>query len=66
MQVRKTATVVLILELTVLLKHDIEQHIEEGIEVTVRRERRRKQLQDDLKEKKGYWKLKEEALDRTA
>jgi hypothetical protein len=30
-----------------------------------RRGRRRKQLLDDLKEKKGYWKLKEEALDRT-
>jgi hypothetical protein len=33
--------------------------------VTGRRGRRRKQLQDDLKEKRGYWKLKEEALDRT-
>jgi hypothetical protein len=27
--------------------------------------RRRKQLLDDLKEKKRYWKLKDEALDRT-
>jgi hypothetical protein len=26
---------------------------------------RRKLLLDDLKEKRGYWKLKEEALDRT-
>jgi hypothetical protein len=26
---------------------------------------RRKQLLDDLKEKKRYWKLKEEALDHT-
>ena len=26
--------------------------------------RRRKQLLDDLKEATGYWKLKEEALDR--
>ena len=26
---------------------------------------RYKQLQDDLKEKRGYWQLKEEALDRT-
>jgi hypothetical protein len=33
--------------------------------MTGRRERRRKQLLDDLKEKKRYWKLKEEALDRT-
>ena len=30
-----------------------------------RRERRRRQLLDDLKEKRGYWKLKEEALGRT-
>jgi hypothetical protein len=29
------------------------------------RGRRRKQLLDDLKEKRRYWKLKEEALDRT-
>jgi hypothetical protein len=33
--------------------------------VTVRRGRRRKQLLDDLKEKRGYWKLKDEAIDRT-
>jgi hypothetical protein len=31
--------------------------------MTGRRGRRRKQLLDDLKEKKRYWKLKEEALD---
>jgi hypothetical protein len=54
MQGRKTAIVVLILESTALLKHDIEGHIEGGIEVTVRRKRIRKQLQDDLMEKKGY------------
>jgi len=30
-----------------------------------RRGRRVKQLLDDLKEKSGYWKLQEEALDRT-
>jgi len=30
-----------------------------------RPERRRKQLLDDLKEMRGYWKLEEEALDRT-
>jgi hypothetical protein len=34
------------------------------IEVTGRRGRRRKQLLDDLKEIRGYWKLKAEALDR--
>jgi hypothetical protein len=31
--------------------------------VTVRRGRRLKQLLNDLKEKRGYWKLKGEALD---
>jgi len=30
-----------------------------------RRIRRRKQLLDCLNEKRGYWKLKDEALDRT-
>jgi hypothetical protein len=30
-----------------------------------RQERRSKQLMDDSKEKRVYWKLKEEALDRT-
>jgi hypothetical protein len=30
-----------------------------------RRGKRRKQLLVDLKEMRGYWKLKEEALDRT-
>jgi hypothetical protein len=33
--------------------------------MTGRRGRRRKQLLDNLKEKKIYWKLKEEALDCT-
>jgi hypothetical protein len=47
-----------------LIKCVIEGKIEESTEVTIRR-RRSKQLVDDLKEKKGYWKLKEEALDRT-
>jgi hypothetical protein len=35
------------------------------MEVTGRRKRRRKHLLDDLKKKTDYWKLKEEALDRT-
>ena len=34
------------------------------MEVTGRRDRRRKQLMDGLKENRGYWKLKEETLDR--
>jgi hypothetical protein len=33
--------------------------------MTKRQGRRRKQLLDDLKEKRGYWKLKGESLDRT-
>jgi hypothetical protein len=33
--------------------------------MTGRLGRRRKQLLDDLKEKRSYWKLKEEALYRT-
>jgi len=48
-----------------LLKHVSESKIEGMIEVTGRRERRCKQLLNDFKEKKGYWKLKEEALYRT-
>jgi hypothetical protein len=32
--------------------------------VTGRRERRRKKLLDDYKERRGYFHLKEEALDR--
>jgi len=34
------------------------------IDMTERRRRRRKKLLDDLREKWGYWKLKQEALDR--
>jgi hypothetical protein len=36
-----------------------------GIEVKGRRGRRRRKLLDDLKERRGYSHLKEEALDRT-
>jgi hypothetical protein len=36
----------------------IEGKLEGRIEMMGRRERRHKQLQDDLKEKKRYWKLK--------
>jgi hypothetical protein len=48
-----------------LLKYVIKGKIEGRIDVTVRRGRRREQLLDDLKEKRGYWKLKEGAPDRT-
>jgi hypothetical protein len=39
--------------------------IKRGIEVTRRRRRRRRKLLDDLKERRGYSHLKQEALDRT-
>jgi hypothetical protein len=48
-----------------VLKHIIEGKIERGIEVMARRGIRRKQLLDDLKGKRGYWKFKEEVLDST-
>ena len=48
-----------------VLKHIIEEKIEGRIGVTGRRGRRRKQLPEDLKERRGYWKLKGEALDCT-
>jgi hypothetical protein len=54
-----------ILRRNCLLKHVIEGRAEGRIEMTGRRGRRRTQLLDDLKEKRRYWKLKEEALDRT-
>jgi hypothetical protein len=54
-----------ILRRNCLLKHMIEGKLEGRIEMTGRRGRRRKQLLDDLKEKRRYWKLKEEALVRT-
>ena len=48
-----------------LLKHVTEGKIEERIELTGRRGRRRRQLLDNLEERRECWKLKEEALDRT-
>jgi len=48
-----------------LLKYVTERQMEGKIEVTGCRGRKRKQLLDDRKERRGYWKLKEEALDRT-
>jgi len=47
------------------LKHVIEGRIKGRIHVTERRGIRRKQLLNDLKETKGYCRLKEEAPDRT-
>jgi hypothetical protein len=45
-----------------LLKHIIEENIEGKIEVQGRRGRRNKQVLDELKETKRYWKLNEEIL----
>jgi hypothetical protein len=46
-----------------LLQQVIEGKIKGGIEVKGRRGRRRRTLLDDLKERRGYSHLKEEALD---
>ena len=54
-----------ILRRNCLLKQVIEGKIEGEMEVTRRRGRRRKKLLDDLKDRRGYSHLKEEALDRT-
>jgi len=54
-----------ILRRNCLLQRVIEGKIKGGIEVTGRRGRKRKKLLDDLKERRGYSRLKEEALDRT-
>ena len=48
-----------------LVKQIIEGKIKGQMEVTRRRGRRRKKLLDDLKDRRGYCQLKEEALDRT-
>jgi len=48
-----------------LLQWVIEGKIKGGIKVTERRGRRRRKLLDDLKERRGYSHLKEEALDRS-
>jgi hypothetical protein len=48
-----------------LLQQVIEGKIKGGIEVIGRRRRRRGMLLDDLKERRRYSHLKEEALDRT-
>jgi hypothetical protein len=47
-----------------LLKHVLAGRVEGSLEVMGRRGRRRKQLLDDHKKRKGYWKLKEEVVDR--
>jgi len=48
-----------------LLQRVTEGKIQGGIEVTGRQGRRRRKLLGDLKKRRGYSHLKEEALDRT-
>jgi len=54
-----------ILRRNCLLQEVTEGKIKGGIEVTGRQGRRRRKLLDDLKERRGYSHLNEEALDRT-
>ena len=54
-----------ILRRNCLLKQVIEGKIKGEMEMARRRGRRRKKLLDDLKDRRGYSHLKEEALDRT-
>ena len=54
-----------ILHRNCLLQRVIEGKIKRGIEVTGRRGRKRRKLLDDLKGRRGYSHLKEEALDLT-
>ena len=62
---RKTNWIGHILRRNFLLKHVTEGRIEGSIEVTGGWGRISDQLLDDLKEKRRFWILKEEALDRT-
>ena len=54
-----------ILRRNYLLKQVIEGKIKAEMEVARRRERRRKKLLVDLRDRRGYSNLKEEALDHT-
>ena len=62
---RKANLIRHILRRNCLLKQVIEGKIKGDMEVTRRRGRRRKKLLNDLKDRRGYSHLKEEALDRT-
>jgi hypothetical protein len=63
-QRRKTNWIGHILHRNCVLKHVIEGKLEGRIEMTGRQGRRCKQLPDD-KKTRGYYKLQQEALDRT-
>jgi hypothetical protein len=62
---RKVNWISHILRRNCLLQQVIEGKIKGGTDVTGRRGRRRRKLLDDLKERRGYAHLKEEALYRT-
>ena len=62
---RKANWICHILRRNCLLKQVIEGKIKGEMEVKRRRGRRRKKLLDDLKDRRGYSHLKEEALNRT-
>ena len=61
---RKAIWIGHILRRNCLLKQVIEGKIKGEMEVTRRRGRKRRKLLDDLKDRRGYCHLKEEALDR--
>ena len=62
---RKATWIGHILHRNCFLKHVIEGKIKGEMDVTRRWGRRRKKLLDDLKDRRGYSHLKEEAFDRT-
>jgi hypothetical protein len=62
---RKAKWIGHILRRNCLLQRVTEGNIQGGIEVTVKQGRRRRKLLNDLKERREYSRLKEEALDRT-
>jgi hypothetical protein len=62
---RKAKWIGHILSRNCLLRPVIDGKIKGGIEVTGRRGRRRRKLLDDLKKRRRYAHLKEEAVDRT-
>jgi hypothetical protein len=62
---RKANCIGHILRRNCLLQQVTGGKVKGGIEITGRRGKRRRKLLDDLKERRGYSHLKEEALDRT-
>ena len=65
LKIRKAIWIGHILCRNCLLKQVIEGKIKGEIEVTRRRGKRRRKLLDDVKDRRGYCHLKEEALDPT-